>query len=92
LRAVDDARLLALGQQGAVAGRGEEAADAGAGGADALGQVALRSQFQLDLAGAVQRVEVMRIGLAREGADDLAHTPLLDQRRQARFRRCRHCC
>ena len=40
---------------GAVAGGREEAADAGAGGADALGQVALRHQLQLDLAGAVER-------------------------------------
>jgi hypothetical protein len=35
---------------------------AGPGRADALGQVALWHQFQLDLAGAVQRVEVVRVG------------------------------
>ena len=51
--AVDLARLLALGEVGAVAGRREEGADAGAGGADALGQVALRHQLELDLAGAI---------------------------------------
>jgi hypothetical protein len=83
--AVDQARFLALGQQGAVAGRAEEAADAGAGGADAFGQVALGREFELDLAGAVQRVEVVGIGLAREGADDLAHPLGLQQRRQAGF-------
>ena len=47
--AVDLARLLALGEVGAVAGRREEAADAGAGGADALGQVALRDELELAL-------------------------------------------
>ena len=55
--AVDRARLLALGERRAVAGRREERADAGAGGADALGQIALRHQLELDLAGAVQTVE-----------------------------------
>src|SRR5690606_39327889 len=35
---VDDAGLLALGEHGAVAGAGEEAADAGAAGADAFGE------------------------------------------------------
>ena len=67
----------------AVAGGREEAADAGAGGADALGQVALRHQFELDLAGAVQRIEHMRIALPRERADDLAHPAGFQQRRQA---------
>ena len=48
---------------GAVARGGEEAADAGAGGADALGEVALRHQLQLDLAPAVQPVEHLRAAL-----------------------------
>ena len=90
--AVDRARLLALGERRAVAGRREERADAGAGGADALGEVALRHQLELDLAGAVERVEHVRVGLARERADDLAHAPRLEQRGQARRRRCRRCC
>ena len=55
--AVDDARFLAFGQQRAVAGGREKGADARTGGADALGEVALRHQFQFDLAGAIQRVE-----------------------------------
>ncbi len=68
---------------GAVAGGGEEAADAGAGGADALGQVALRDQLQLDFPGAVGRIEVPGVGLAREGADDLLDAAFLDQQREA---------
>ena len=35
------------------------------GRADALGEVALRYQFELDLAGAGQRIEHLRVGLAR---------------------------
>ena len=83
--AVDQARLLALGQQRAVSGRREEAADAGAGGADALRQIPLRCQFQLDLAGTVQRVEVLGVSLARERADDLAYPFGLEQRGQSGF-------
>src|SRR3546814_491920 len=52
-------------------------------GADALGQVALRHQFQFDLAAAVQAVEDLRIDLARERADDLAHAARAQQRGQA---------
>src|SRR5450755_588590 len=47
--AADRSRFLALGELGAVAGRREEAADAGAGGADALGEIALRHELELDL-------------------------------------------
>src|SRR6476646_7693280 len=54
---VDLARLLPLRKQRAVAGRREEAADADARCHDALGEVALRHQLELDLARAVQRVE-----------------------------------
>src|SRR5690606_14562616 len=52
--AVDLAHFFALGQFGAVAGRGEEGAYARAGGADALGQVALRHKLEFDLAGMVE--------------------------------------
>ena len=90
--AVDLARLLALGELGAVAGGGEEAADAGARGADALGEVALRHQLELDLAGAVEGVEVMAVDLARERADDLAHPLRRRAARPGRCRRCRRCC
>ncbi len=83
--AIDLARFLALGQVRAIARGREEAADAGAGGADALGQVALRHQFQLQLARAVQRVKDVGIGLARERADDLAHLPVFQQGGQARI-------
>src|SRR4051812_20412028 len=50
LPAIDLPRLLAFGEQRAVTGRAEERADACAGGANALGQVALRHQLELDLA------------------------------------------
>ena len=49
--AVDGAPLLALGQRRADPGGAEEGADAGAGGAHPFGQVALRHDLQLDLAG-----------------------------------------
>src|SRR5689334_6485603 len=78
--AVDLARLLALRELGAVAGRREEAADASAGGADAFGEVALRNQLELELAGAVEAVEVVAVDLARERADDLANAPCREQR------------
>ena len=80
------------GQLGAEAGRREEGADAGTGCAQALGQVALGHEFELDLAGAVQFVEHPGVSLAREAADDLAHAAGLEQRGQARCRRCRRCC
>src|SRR6476619_5035326 len=80
--AVDLAHLLALGERGAVAGRGEERADAGPGRADALGEVALRHELELDLAGAVLRVELVAVVLPRERADDPAHPARADQRRQ----------
>ncbi len=77
--AIDLARFLAGGQQRAITCRRKETADAGAGGADAFGQVALRGQFQLDLAGAVERVEMLGISLAWKGADDLAYPPRRQQ-------------
>ena len=49
--------LLALGDHGADAGRGVEAGDAGAAGADALGQRALRVELELELAGEVLPLE-----------------------------------
>jgi hypothetical protein len=60
----------------------EEGADARARCADAFGEVALRHQFQLELAAAVQPVEDVAVGLARKAADDLAHRPA-QQRGQA---------
>ena len=57
--AVDDARLLAFGDQRARAGLGVEAVDARAAGADALGERALRIEFQLQLAGQVLPLELL---------------------------------
>ena len=71
--AVDGAGLPALGQRRADPGGAVERADPGAGRAHPLGQIALRDQLQLDLPGAVQAVEHVRVGLARERADHLAH-------------------
>src|SRR6185312_13028557 len=49
-RAVEVARLLALGDEGADAGLGEKRRNAGAAGADSLGERALRVEFELQLA------------------------------------------
>lgn len=81
--AVEGARLLALGQRGAVAGGGEERGDAGAPRAESLGQVALRDELELEVPVAVGGVEVPGVGLARVGADDLGHAPLAHQRGEA---------
>ena len=73
--------LLALGDLRAGAGRGVEAGNAGAAGADALGQRALRVELDLQLAGQV----LLREGgvLADIGADHLAHLPRLQQHAEA---------
>ena len=57
----------------------------GAGRANPLDQIALRHDLERDLAGAVERVEDVRVGLPRERADDLPHALRLEQRRQARL-------
>ena len=51
--AVELAHFLALGDQRADAGLGVERRDAGAAGADALGQRALRVELELQLAGQI---------------------------------------
>jgi hypothetical protein len=48
---VELARLLALGDHRADAGAGEERRDAGAAGAQLLGERALRRELELELAG-----------------------------------------
>src|SRR6266403_295010 len=73
------------GQLGAVARRRKEAANAGARRSDALSEVALRHQFELDLAGAKQAIEDLRVDLTREAADDVAHAPGLEQCGEADF-------
>ncbi|KAG0760297.1 hypothetical protein G6F22_019162 [Rhizopus arrhizus] len=55
--AVDDAGFLALGQLGAIGGRGEEAAQPGAGCAQPFGDGALWHAFQFNAAAAIQVVE-----------------------------------
>ena len=71
------ARLLAFGDERAVAGRREEAADAGAAGANPLGERALRHQLDLDLAG--QELPLELLVLADVGRDHLPDLPRLEQ-------------
>ena len=68
---------LALGDLGADAGRGEERRNAGATGADAFRQRALRVELDLQLAGQVLLGEG-RV-LADVGTDHLPHLPRLQQ-------------
>ena len=75
--AVEFAHFLALGDQGADAGLGEEGRDAGAAGADALGERALRIEFELELAGEVLLGE--QLVLAHIGRDHLADLARLEQ-------------
>ena len=73
--------LLALGDQGADAGLGEEGRDAGAAGADALGQRALRVELELELAGQVLALELLV--LADVGADHLLDLARVEQLAEA---------
>ena len=66
---------------GAGAGPGEEGRDAGAAGADALGQRALRIEFDLQLAGEILLRE--RLVLADIGRDHLLDLPGLEQQAEA---------
>ena len=81
----DAPRLLALREIRAERSWREKPGDARAGGADALGERALRHQLELELAGAIGLVEMPRIRLARKGAQDLAHALGSDQRGEARI-------
>ena len=78
--AVELLHFLALGDQRADAGLGVEGRDAGAAGADALGQRALRVEFQLQLAGE----ELLReqLVLADIGRDHLLDLPRLQKQAQ----------
>src|SRR5690606_768963 len=76
---VDDPSLLAFGQQGAVAGGGEDGAKARPRRLQATHQGALGHQFELDAPGPVEIVETLGIRLAGKGAEDLAHPPGADQ-------------
>ena len=79
--AVDDAALLAFGDQRAGAGRREEPADAGAGGAHPLGERALRHELDFDLL--LQELPLEFLVLADVGRDHLAHLPRPQQRTDA---------
>ena len=79
--AVEGLGLLALGHQRADAGLGEEGRDAGAAGADALGQRALRVELQLQLAGEVELGE--ELVLADVGGDHLLDLAGLEQQAEA---------
>ncbi len=85
VHAIDFAGFLALREQGAIAGGGENRAQPGARRLNTRGQVALRHQFQFDCAAAPCGIEMMRIRLARERADDFAHAAFTDQRGHPAF-------
>ena len=75
--AVEFAQLLALGDQRADAGLGEKRRNAGAAGADALGERALRVEFELELALQIKIGE--QPVLADIGRDHLADLPGFEQ-------------
>ena len=79
--AVELALFLAFGDVGAGAGAGEEGRDAGAAGADALGERALRVELDLELAGEVLLRE--ELVLADIGRDHLLDLPRLEQEAEA---------
>ena len=75
--AVEFALVLAFGDQRADAGLGEEGRDAGAAGADALGQRALRIEFDLELVGEILLGE--GFVFADIGRDHLLDLPGIEQ-------------
>lgn len=81
MAAIELARLLALGDRGAVAGGGEEGRDAGAAGADLLGQRALRGQFDFQFA--TEQLLLEQGVLADIGGDHLADLPVFQQHAEA---------
>ena len=75
--AVDHPRFLAFGDDRPVRGGREEAFDARAGGAHALGERALRHQFHFDLA--AQELALEFLVLADVGRDHLSDLPRAQQ-------------
>jgi len=75
---IELAGFLALGDQRAVAGAGEERRDAGAAGAQLLGQGALGGELQLQLAGQVLALELLVA--ADVGRNHLLDLPAEQQR------------
>src|ERR1700730_755002 len=81
--AVDDARLLALGELGAGRGWRVEGRDAGRRGAPPFRPRALRAGLELDPAAGIDLLEQHRAATAGKAADDLVDPPLADQPRDA---------
>src|SRR5699024_6822455 len=79
---VDHALLFAVSERGSDSRGREESADAGTRRANALGEVALGYELELDLSRTVEAVEHPRIRLPRERADDPAHASRREQRGQ----------
>ncbi len=79
--AVEFALFLALGDVGAGAGAGEEGRDAGAAGADALGQRALRVELDFQFAAEILLGE--KLVLAHIGRDHLLDLLGLQQQAEA---------
>src|SRR5699024_2228826 len=83
--AVNLAGLFALGQHGAVSGWGEEGTNTSTCGAESLGEVTLGDQFQFDFTGTVGLIEVPRVRLAWERANNFVDPALFDQQGQSLF-------
>ena len=81
LLAVEFLHFLAFGDQRADAGLGVEGRDTGAAGADALGQRALRIEFEFQFAGEILLRE--QLVLADIGRDHLLDLPRLQQPAEA---------
>ena len=79
--AVELAQFLALGDDRADAGAREEGRDAGAAGAQPLGERALRRELELELAGQVLALELLV--LADVARDHLLDLPRLEQLAEA---------
>ena len=87
--AVELARFLALGDDRAEAGAGEERRDAGAAGAQALGERALRVELEFEFAGEVLAFEFLVLAdVGRNHLADLARAPAAGRGRSRRRRRC----
>ena len=79
--AVDHPRFLAFGQRRAHPGADIEPADPGPACTNPLAQGTLRHQFEFEFPPGVDLLEPDRSRRARVRADDLAHRPLAQQRR-----------
>src|SRR5204862_4007906 len=81
--AVDDARLLAFGDDRPVRRRREESFDARAGGAHALGKRPLRHEFHLEFAAQVLALELLV--LAHVGRDHFLDLPRVQKDARAKL-------